>query len=248
MSSYSFFAKYYDELTQNVEYSRRADYFSALLLSCGIESGTVLDLACGTGSLTVELARRGYDMIGVDASGDMLCRAQNKAFESGVSPMFLCQRMQELDLYGTVDAAVCSLDSINHLTDEEDVRRTFERLRLFVAPGGVFIFDVNTVYKHKNVLGDNAFVYEYPDVFCVWQNSFNGQDNTVDIELDFFEKSGETYKRRSENFSERAYEIDFLKSLLDKTGFDTEFVFDDMSREPLRADSQRAVIAARRRK
>lgn len=247
MSSYSFFAKYYDELTQNVEYSRRADYFSALLLSCGIEFGTVLDLACGTGSLTVELAKRGYDMIGVDASGDMLCRAQNKAFESGVSPMFLCQRMQELDLYGTVDAAVCSLDSINHLTDEEDVRRTFERLRLFVAPGGVFIFDVNTVYKHKNVLGDNAFVYEYPDVFCVWQNSFNGQDNTVDIELDFFEKSGETYKRRSENFSERAYEIDFLKSLLDKTGFDTEFVFDDMSREPLKEDSQRAVIAARRR-
>ena len=247
MSSYSFFAKYYDELTQNVEYSRRADYFSALLLSCGIESGTVLDLACGTGSLTVELSKRGYDMIGVDASGDMLCRAQNKAFESGVSPMFLCQRMQELDLYGTVDAAVCSLDSINHLTDEEDVRRTFERLRLFVAPGGVFIFDVNTVYKHKNVLGDNVFVYEYPDVFCVWQNSFNGQDNTVDIELDFFEKSGETYKRRSENFSERAYEIDFLKSLLDKTGFDTKFVFDDMSREPLRADSQRAVIAARRR-
>ena len=247
MSSYSFFAKYYDELTQNVEYSRRADYFSALLLSCGFESGTVLDLACGTGSLTVELAKHGYDMIGVDASGDMLCRAQNKAFESGVSPMFLCQRMQELDLYGTVDAAVCSLDSINHLTDEEDVRRTFERLRLFVAPGGVFIFDVNTVYKHKNVLGDNAFVYEYPDVFCVWQNSFNGQDNTVDIELDFFEKSGETYKRRSENFSDRAYEIDFLKSLLDKTGFDTEFVFDDMSREPLKEDSQRAVIAARRR-
>ena len=247
MSSYSFFAKYYDELTQNVEYSRRADYFSALLLSCGFESGTVLDLACGTGSLTVELAKHGYDMIGVDASGDMLCRAQNKAFESGVSPMFLCQRMQELDLYGTVDAAVCSLDSINHLTDEEDVRRTFERLRLFVAPGGVFIFDVNTVYKHKNVLGDNAFVYEYPDVFCVWQNSFNGQDNTVDIALDFFENCGETYKRRSENFSERAYEIDFLKSLLDTAGFDTEFVFDDMSREPLRADSQRAVITARRR-
>ena len=247
MSSYSFFAKYYDELTQNVEYSRRADYFSALLLSCGFESGTVLDLACGTGSLTVELAKHGYDMIGVDASGDMLCRAQNKAFESGVSPMFLCQRMQELDLYGTVDAAVCSLDSINHLTDEKDVKRTFERLRLFVAPGGVFIFDVNTVYKHRNVLGDNAFVYEYPDVFCVWQNSFNGQDNTVDIALDFFENCGETYKRRSENFSERAYEIDFLKSLLDKAGFDTEFVFDDMSREPLRADSQRAVIAARRR-
>lgn len=247
MSSYSFFAKYYDELTQNVEYSRRADYFSALLLSCGFESGTVLDLACGTGSLTVELAKHGYDMIGVDASGDMLCQAQNKAFESGVSPMFLCQRMQELDLYGTVDAAVCSLDSINHLTDEKDVKRTFERLRLFVAPGGVFIFDVNTVYKHRNVLGDNAFVYEYPDVFCVWQNSFNGQDNTVDIALDFFENCGETYKRRSENFSERAYEIDFLKSLLDKAGFDTEFVFDDMSREPLRADSQRAVIAARRR-
>jgi len=247
MSAYSFFAKYYDELTQNVEYVQRADYFSALLLSCGVESGTVLDLACGTGSLSVELAKRGYDIIGVDMSEDMLCQAQNKAFETGIRAMFLCQPMQELDLYGTVDAAVCSLDSINHLIDESDVRTVFERLKLFVAPGGVFIFDVNTIYKHKNVLGDNTFVYEYPDVFCVWQNSFSQEDNIVDITLDFFEEKSGVYTRRTESFSERAYDIEFLKSVLDESGFDAEFVFDDMTREALKENSQRAVIVARRR-
>lgn len=247
MSAYSFFAKYYDELTQNVEYTQRADYFSALLLSCGVEGGTVLDLACGTGSLSIELAKYGYDIIGVDASEDMLCQAQNKAFENGVRAMFLCQTMQELDLYGTVDAAVCSLDSINHLIDEEDVCQTFERLKLFVAPNGVFIFDVNTVYKHEKVLGDNTFVYEYPDVFCVWQNSFSEEDSIVDITLDFFEEKSGFYKRHTESFSERAYDIDFLKVVLDKAGFDVENVFDDMTREPLKEDSQRAVIVARRR-
>ena len=173
MSDYSFFARFYDGLTQNVDYGRRAEHFSALLLSYGVESGTVLDLACGTGTLTSLIASRGYEMIGVDSSPDMLAQAQNRAFEEGQNILFLCQQMQNLDLFGKIDAALCTLDSINHLTEPEDVRETFRRLGTFIRPGGMFIFDVNTVYKHREILVDNSFVYECPEVFCVWQNSLD---------------------------------------------------------------------------
>ena len=249
MGDYSFFARYYDELTENVEYERRAEHFSALLLSYGISRGTVLDLACGTGTLTTLLARRGYDMIGVDASVDMLAQAQNKAFEQGADILFLCQFMQELELCGTVDAALCTLDSINHMTEPEDVRETFARLGKFIRPGGMFIFDVNTVYKHREILGDNTFVYEYPDVFCVWQNALEEETDIVDISLDFFEENDDgSYTRRSEDFSERAYEIAELEVWLDEAGFDIKNIFDGMTNEPLKVHSERAVIAARRRK
>lgn len=246
MSAYSFFAKVYDELTQNVEYSRRAEYVSGLLLSYGIKDGTVLDLACGTGSLSVELKKYGYDMIGVDASVEMLSIAQNKAYEENVDIMFICQYMQELELYSTVNAAVCSLDSLNHVIDKEDVQKTFYRLSEYIEPGGIFIFDVNTVYKHKCVLGDNTFVYEYPDVFCVWQNNFNEEDNTVDISLDFFENCGENYKRYTENFTERAYEISDLKEMLSEAQFEVMDVFEELSHNSIKEDTQRAVIVARR--
>lgn len=136
MSEYSFFARFYDELTQNVDYERRAEHFSALLLSYGIKSGTVLDLACGTGTLTSLISTRGYDMIGVDSSPDMLSRAQNRAFEEGQNILFLCQQMQALDLFGKIDAALCTLDSINHLTEPDDVRETFRRLGTFIARAG----------------------------------------------------------------------------------------------------------------
>lgn len=189
MSEYSFFARFYDELTQNVDYERRAEHFSALLLSYGIKSGTVLDLACGTGTLTSLISARGYDMIGVDSSPDMLSQAQNRAFEEGQNILFLCQQMQALDLFGKIDAALCTLDSINHLTEPDDVRETFRRLGTFIRPGGMFIFDVNTIYKHREILADNSFVYEYPDVFCVWQNSLDEETDTVDIMLDFSRKT-----------------------------------------------------------
>ena len=249
MSEYSFFARFYDELTQNVDYERRAEHFSALLLSYGIKSGTVLDLACGTGTLTSLISARGYDMIGVDSSPDMLSQAQNRAFEEGQNILFLCQQMQALDLFGKIDAALCTLDSINHLTEPDDVRETFRRLGTFIRPGGMFIFDVNTIYKHREILADNSFVYEYPDVFCVWQNSLDEETDTVDIMLDFFEENEDgTYERTSEDFSERAYSLDELSKWLGDAGFDIENIYDGITNEPVREDSERAVIAARRRK
>ena len=145
--SYASFAQYYDSLTHNVEYARRADYLCTLLAHLGHAPGLTLDLACGTGSLTVELAKRGMDIYGIDGSADMLSVARQKAAESGLDLLFLCQKMQKLDLYGTVDTVICALDSINHLTLEKDVQTAFDRVSLFMNPGGWFLFDVNTVYK-----------------------------------------------------------------------------------------------------
>ncbi|MFQ8600180.1 MAG: class I SAM-dependent DNA methyltransferase [Oscillospiraceae bacterium] len=168
MGEYSVFAQYYDRLTGNVSYPVRAEYFLRLIDHFGGQRGILLDLACGTGSLSVEFARAGLEVIGVDQSGEMLAEAQSKAFSAGQDILFLCQRMQDLTC-GTVDVCVCALDSINHLTELEQVAGV-HRVSLFLNPGGLFLFDLNTPYKHREVLGQNTFVYDEEEVYCVWQN------------------------------------------------------------------------------
>lgn len=248
MSDYGDFARFYDRFTTNVNYPARARYFDALIQKYNPEAKLLLDLACGTGSLSFELEGYGYDIVAVDNSYEMLSIAAEKRGELESGVLFLCQEMSELDLFGTIDATVCALDSINHITDEGEVLEVFKRVSLFSNKGAVFIFDVNTVYKHKEVLGDNCFIYENGDTFCSWQNSLCNDGTTVDISLDFFEKVQEEglYARYSTDFSERAYEIDTLKRMLSEAGFEVKAVFDDDSFLPLRRDSQRAIIVAKK--
>lgn len=244
--SYSSFARYYDCLTQNVEYEKRADYLCRLLAQMRHDPGITLDLACGTGSLTVALAKRGLDVYGIDGSPDMLSVAQQKAAENDLNLLFLCQQMQAIDLYGTVDTVVCALDSINHLDGEADVLKTFRRVSLFLDPDGVFIFDMNTVYKHRNILANQIFIYDTDEVYCVWQNRLEEKTNRVGITLDFFGRSGDTYTRSSEHFYERAYETERIASLLSAAGLQAVHVFDDLSFDPPQGDSQRIVVAAKK--
>ena len=204
MSGYRDFSRFYDGLTFNVDYQKRADYFEEICARFSHPAGIVLDLACGTGSLTLALKKRGYDVYGVDASEDMLSRAMEKAYDEGLSVLFLCQDMRRLDLYGTINTCVCTLDSINHLTKKEDVQKAFDMVSFFMEKDGLFLFDVNTVYKHRRILGDNTFVYDTDEVFCVWQNSLK-ENNTVRIELNLFENDGDVYRRTTEEFCERAY-------------------------------------------
>ncbi len=246
MSGYSAFSRFYDALTFNAGYAERADYIERMMRELRHDMGLSLDLACGTGSLTCELAARGADIYGIDASPDMLSEAMNKAQDNGLPILFLCQRMQDIDLYGTIDTCLCTLDSINHLTDLRDVKRTFERVSLFMNPGGVFLFDVNTVYKHRHVLGDNTFVYDTSDVFCVWQNSLK-ENNIIQMELELFERDGGVYRRYTEHIRERAYEIGELTDALTAAGFSDIRVYDDMTFAPLLNDSERAVITARKK-
>ena len=198
--SYNVFARYYDALTANVDYEMMADYLCALLEREGHKAGLTLDLACGTGNLTLQLAKKGIDIYGIDASMDMLSVAQEKAAEAGCSILFLCQKMQSLDLYGTVNTVFCSLDSINHLVTEQDVKQAFQRVSLFLETDGYFVFDLNTLYKHRCVLGENAYVYDLTDVFCAWQNHFEEATGRVLVSLVFFEKKGNCMKEVRKNF------------------------------------------------
>lgn len=241
---YAAFAEFYDALTENVDYAEIAVYYDRLNLAFGGKKGILLDLACGTGSLSVLLSKMGYDVIGTDSSPEMLNRALSK--EHG-SIQYLCQSMTELDLYGTIGAAVCSLDSINHLSGREEVLRAFERVSLFCEPGALFLFDVNTVYKHERVLGNQCFVYETDSVYCVWQNEYLGGGKT-EITLDFFSENWEgLYERCSEEFSETAYPGEELCALLERAGFEVCAVYDYLTEDPPREDSEKLTFAARKR-
>lgn len=246
MCAYSDFARFYDLLTGNVEYSRRADYFLKFAEHVGHQPKLALDFACGTGSFTLELFRRGVDVYGVDASVEMLSEARQKCSDAGAEILFLCQKMQSLDLYGTVDTAFCTLDSLNHLPGEDDLLAAMKQVHFFMDPGGWFFFDMNTPYKHKEVLGNNTFIYEFDDLFCVWQNAYSTEEHEVEITIDFFEQVGELYERSSEQFSERAYDTEKVCSLLKEAGFDRVEVYDELTFDPPRADSQRLVYAAQK--
>ena len=244
--SYSDFAGVYDALTLNVDYKKRAEYICSILKDNQIEDGLLLDLACGTGSLSVEFARMGFDVIATDSSADMLMEAQNKAFSEGLNIMFLCQKMQETDLYGTVRAIVCSLDSINHLDNIEDVEKTFSVLKNFIDDKGIMVFDVNTLYKHQSVLGNNTFVYDEKDVYCVWQNKLFEDNKTVSINLDFFVKNGQSYQRFNESFKEIAFTDAELTAAVEKSGFRVIKRYSDMSCKQPDENTERVYYVIRR--
>ena len=247
MAGYGDFSYYYDLLTENVDYEQRCDYICDLLAENGIGKGILLDLACGTGTLSVMLNQRGFDVIGTDASEDMLTKAQEKKYESAPDAIFLCQKMEELDLFGTINAAVCTLDSINHITDSKKVKEVFRRVSLFMEDGGIFIFDVNTPYKHREILGNNTFVYDLDEVYCVWQNSTD-EELLTEVSLDIFEydEDSDSYLRYSEEFSEKGYELELLRSFAEEFRFETIGIYDELTKSPVREDSQRAVFVLKK--
>ncbi len=248
MSGYGAFSYFYDRLTGNVDYPAIADAVERYIGRFGGRKGILLDVACGTGSLCEQLARRGFDVIGTDSSPEMLGVALDKKFDSGLPIQYLCQEMTALDMFGTIDVTVCTLDSINHLPSLEDVKNAFERVSLFAFPDGMFIFDINTAYKHREVLAQNAFTYDLGDLFCAWQNQYNDTDGSVDIFLDFFEKNGQgSYDRYSESFTERLYTRDEILSLLKETGFEILAEYDGYTDAPPNETSERLVFVARKK-
>ena len=197
MTAYGALAGVYDALTGDVGYERRADYLEKLFQKSRIPVRTVLDLACGTGAMTALLTERGYELIAVDASPDMLAAAREKAAGlRGEPPVFLNQSMPELDLYGTVDAAVCCLDSLNYLTSPREVQRTFQRLRLFIAPGGLLVFDINSAAKLA-ALDGQVFLDETEDVYCVWRTEFDRRSRCCRYWVDLFTRQADGAWRRS---------------------------------------------------
>ena len=241
------FASVYERFTDHKEYEKRAAYLLSLLKDGGVTSGILLDVACGTGTLTSLLCGKGYEIIAVDNSPDMLQIARQRLSEIDPDALVLCQDMRSLDLYGTVDAAICTLDSVNHLIETEDVAAAFASVSLFLRPGGLFLFDVNTRSKHENVLSGHTFVYEDDVAFLVWQNTECDADGCVDIMIDVFTRQEDgRYHRESEDFTERAYEPKILCELLQAAGLTIEGVYGDLTREPPKADEERIVFVCRK--
>lgn len=245
----SYFASVYDAFTFGVDYSQRADFLVSVLKDKGITEGTILDVACGTGSISLNLLERGFDVIANDISFDMLNIAREKLSGFGERVLLLCQDMCELDLYGTVDAAVCCLDSINHLLYEEDIDMAFSRISLFMRPDGIFIFDVNTEYKHQQILSDSTFVYEDDgDAFLVWQNSECDEDNVVEMYIDIFLRNKDgSYRRQSDTVTERAYSVKLLSEMLKNNGFEILDIYGDMMKDKPSIEEERIYFVARKK-
>ena len=247
MGGYGSFSFFYDLLTGNISYKKRAEYFDMLIKKHGGRKNILLDLACGTGSLSEEMSRLGYDVIGVDGSEEMLNEAIEKKIESGLNIQYLCQDMTRLDMFGTIDVTVCALDSLNHLPVPDAIEKTVGRVSLFCEPNGLFIFDVNTPYKHKNILGNNTFVYDLEEVYCVWQNTYSEKYDRVDMCLDFFERREDgLYAKYEDEFSEIAFDESVIDGILVKSGFDIAAKYDYDTVLPPRPDSEKLVYVAKK--
>lgn len=222
MSQYDKLAPFYDRLNPDVDYDGLTAYFCRALNEHGIAPDSlILDAACGTGSMTLRMAKAGYDMIGIDLSPEMLSEAREKCANEGVFPLFLCQSLTEIDLYGTVKGALCTLDSLNYLTGEGELEKCFSLLHNYIEPGGLLFFDMNTPHKFETVYADNAYILEDDNVFCGWQNDYNRRTHLCTFTLTFFEKlPNGNWKRSEEVQTERCYSTKWVKTLLRQVGFE----------------------------
>jgi SAM-dependent methyltransferase len=245
-------ASVYDKLNEEIDYKGWADFFEACFERYGAEKPEiVLDLACGTGRMTCEMAKRGYDMIGVDGSIDMLSEAYSKD-TSGI--LYLCQDMRELELYGTVGATLCCLDSLNYLTEDGDLERVFSLVHNYSDPDALFLFDVNSEFKFENIYADNSYILEDENddggaIFCGWQNSYDAKSRICSFYLSVFEEgdNGEYY-RADEEQRERCYSVEEIRTALKKTGFELLDVFADTDFSSVSERSERLYFVTRVKK
>ena len=242
MNAYGSLAGFYDELTQDVAYEDFADYYERLFAADGGTFRLLLDLCCGTGTLACLMAERGYEMIAVDASEDMLAEGMDKAYdlpEGCIRPMFICQQAAGLDLYGTVDAAYSSLDSFSYIPPEQ-LPEIFRRLRLFIRPGGILVFDIRTPAFLQRMDGEIS-VDETEDVLCLWRGSYDQNCGALRYGMDIFYCEDEYWMRASEEHVEYAHEPEALLALLEQHGFAAEIRTDGPQGGP-----DRVFLAARR--
>lgn len=245
-SSYKSFAEVYDILTYDVDYTGRINYVEKLFKKFSqIPVKSVLDLACGTGTISSMLADKGYEVIGVDSSAEMLSQAKVKQGDRDI--LYLCQEMRDFELFGTVDAVVCLLDSINYVLDEEDLISCFKWVNNYLNPGGVFIFDINTKYKLEQVLAGNIFNDEQDGVFYSWENYYDDEENICEFDINFFVKNGRDYKRFNEIHYERAYSDKEIKNFLKKSGLELLAVYDDLTENLPEKKSEKVFYIARKK-
>lgn len=253
MDAYTGFAEVYDMFMDNIPYEEWCGYLTGLLEEYGVRDGLVLDLGCGTGTLTRLLAAQGYDMIGVDLSDEMLEIAMEKQAEQveqgdGVpgSILYLNQDMREFELYGTVRAVVSICDSMNYLMEYEDLVQVFKLVNNYLDPGGVFIFDLNTLYKYQVELGEQTIAENREEGSFIWENFYDEEEmvNEYDLTL-FIRQEDGRYQKYEETHYQRAYTLETVMQAIEAAGLELVALYDAFTKEPPREDSERVYFVAR---
>ena len=245
MDAYHALARSYDRLTNDINYVAVVDFYMQILSTEGLQPRTAVDLACGTGSVAVLLAKSGMQVTGVDMSEEMLCIAMQKAQDMDNAPLFVCQKLQQLYLPRGVDLAVCALDSLDYITDPQDCQEAIRRIYRALNPGGCFIFDVNTPEKLKSMDGQ-LFLDEDEDVYCVWRGEFNKDSNICSYGMDLFQRRGQVWIRSFEEHREYAYSQEQLVGYLRAAGFTDIGIYGDCRLASPEQGEQRIFLKARK--
>lgn len=246
MEAYGEFARVYDIFMDNVDYDAWASYLTKSLKEYGVCDGLVLELGCGTGTMTELLAESGYDMIGVDNAEEMLAEAMEKREESGHDILYLLQDMEEFELYGTVRAVISVCDSLNYITEEEDLLHVFSLVNNYLDPKGTFIFDMNTVYKYREMLGNTTITENREEGSFIWENEYDEETgmNIYGLTL-FLPREDGLYEKTEEVHYQKAYSEEKIKELLEKAGMEVVAVYDAYTKNPPSAKSGRLTFVAR---
>lgn len=247
MEAYSGFAEVYDLFMDNIPYEEWTDYVKELLREKGITDGILLDLGCGTGSVTELLAKDGFDMIGIDNSEEMLEIALEKKAGSGLDILYLLQDMREFELYGTVRGIVSICDSMNYILEEEDLLEVFRLAHNYLDNDGIFIFDMNTRYKYEKILADNTFAEDREESSFIWENFYDEEEeiNQYDLSLFIREEDGR-YRKYEETHWQRAYEQECVEALIRESGLELLHVYDAFTKNKPAEDAQRIYYVCRR--
>ena len=247
MDAYTSFASVYDTFMDNIPYEEWTEYLVGLLKEYGIHDGLVLDLGCGTGNMTELLAHSGYDMIGIDNAEEMLEIAMEKRAESGHDILYLLQDMREFELYGTVNAIISICDSINYITEEEGLLEVFRLVNNYLDPKGIFIFDFNTVYKYREVLGNQTIAEDRDECSFIWDNYYYEDEQINEYELSLFikESDSDLYRKYKETHFQKAYELEIIKGLIEKSGLEYITAYDAFTKNAPTDESERVYVVAR---
>lgn len=249
MEAYTSFAAVYDTFMDNIPYEEWGKYLKSLLYEYGVREGLVLELGCGTGNMTEILAQSGYDMIGVDNAEEMLEIAIEKRMKSRFDILYLQQDMREFELYGTVKAIVSVCDSVNYILEEEELEEVFRLVNNYLDPGGVFIFDFNTVYKYREILGDQTIAENREECSFIWDNYYYEEERINEYELSLFIREGdsELYRKYQETHFQKAYDLETMKRLITQSGLEYITAYDAFTKEAPTRVSERIYVIARER-
>lgn len=247
MEAYSEFARVYDTFMEETPYEKWVNYINECMKKYNITPNIVCDLGCGTGKMTTMFAKQGIDMIGIDNSEEMLMVARENAYEDELNILYLMQDMSQFELYGTVDLIYSACDCMNYLLDEKDVLSTLKWVNNYLEPEGLLVFDINTPYKYKEVLGNRVFAQQEAASAYIWENYYDEEKGINEYEVSFFIQDEEDgrYDRAVETHYQRAYSVERMIELIKEAGLEFIGAYDEYSFNPVREDSQRVTFIAR---